>query len=159
MLFPCARIDRADQVGHPARSSWRSMYVRMPSSSFVQMNGSTKLAVPTCTAVAPAMMNSSASVHVAMPPMPMIGNLHRAPAFVHHAHGNRPDGRAAQSADDVRQLRPSGLDVDGHGQERVDERHRIGAGILGRFGNRGDVGDVRRQLRDHRQARHLLARR
>ena len=37
------------------------------------MNGSTKFAVPTCTAVAPAMMNSSASSTVAMPPMPRIG--------------------------------------------------------------------------------------
>ena len=37
------------------------------------MSGSTKFAVPTCTADAPAMMNSSASAAVAMPPMPMIG--------------------------------------------------------------------------------------
>src|SRR5450756_3152572 len=35
--------------------------------------GLTKVAVPTCTAVAPAMMNSSASCQVAMPPMPTIG--------------------------------------------------------------------------------------
>ena len=34
-----------------------------------------KLAVPTCTAVAPARMNSSASVAFMMPPMPMIGTL------------------------------------------------------------------------------------
>ncbi len=39
------------------------------------MNGSTKFAVPTCTAVAPAIMNSSTSAAVAMPPMPMIGSL------------------------------------------------------------------------------------
>ena len=45
----------------------------MPSSSFGQISGSTKLAVPTCTAVAPAIMNSSASRASAMPPMPMIG--------------------------------------------------------------------------------------
>ncbi len=45
----------------------------MPSSSFGQMNGSTKLAVPTCTAEAPAIMNSMASRASAMPPMPMIG--------------------------------------------------------------------------------------
>src|SRR5450830_105182 len=35
--------------------------------------GLTKVAVPTCTAVAPAMMNSRASCQVAMPPMPTTG--------------------------------------------------------------------------------------
>ena len=45
----------------------------MPSSSFVQMNGSTKFAVPTWTALAPAIMNSSASRASAMPPMPITG--------------------------------------------------------------------------------------
>ncbi len=39
------------------------------------MNGSTKLAVPTWTAVAPAIMNSSTSSAVAIPPMPMIGSF------------------------------------------------------------------------------------
>src|SRR5439155_6544088 len=52
---------------------WRCMYARIPSSSFGQMNGSTKLAVPTWTADAPAMMNSIASRASAMPPIPMIG--------------------------------------------------------------------------------------
>ena len=46
---------------------------QLPLTSFGQMNGSVKFAVPTCTAVAPAMMNSSASRASAMPPMPMIG--------------------------------------------------------------------------------------
>src|SRR5215831_11643728 len=64
----------------PTRSAileilWRSMYDVIPSSSFGQINGSTKLAVPTWTAVAPAIMNSSASRASAMPPMPMIGIL------------------------------------------------------------------------------------
>ena len=63
----------------------------------------------------------------------MIGNLHRAAALVDHAHGDRPDRRAAQAADDVRQLRPPRLDVDGHRQERVDQRHGVGAGVLGRL--------------------------
>src|SRR2546427_473128 len=49
------------------------MYSRMPARSFDQMNGSTKFAVPTWTAVAPAIMNSSASRASAIPPMPMIG--------------------------------------------------------------------------------------
>jgi hypothetical protein len=37
------------------------------------MNGSTKFAVPTWTASAPAIMNSSTSSGAAMPPIPMIG--------------------------------------------------------------------------------------
>ena len=37
------------------------------------MNGSTKVAVPTCTAVAPAIMNSSTSAADVMPPIPMTG--------------------------------------------------------------------------------------
>ena len=52
-------------------------------------------------------------------------------AFVHHPHRDGPDGGAAQSTHDVRQLGPPRLDVDGHGEERVDERHGIGAGVLG----------------------------
>ena len=82
-------------------------------------------------------------------------NLHRLAALVDHAHGDRPDRRTAQAADAVRDLRPPRLDVDDHRQERVDERHGIGAGLFGRARERGDVGDVRRQLRNERQARHL----
>ena len=44
-------------------------------AAVVQMNGSTKFAVPTWTAVAPAIMNSSTSSAVAIPPMPMIGSF------------------------------------------------------------------------------------
>jgi hypothetical protein len=52
---------RARRRGRRRRAMpWRACS-REPSSSFGQMNGSTKLAVPTCTAVAPAIMNSSAS--------------------------------------------------------------------------------------------------
>ena len=40
---------------------------------FPHTNGSTKLAVPTCTAVAPASMNSSTSRASMIPPMPMMG--------------------------------------------------------------------------------------
>ena len=53
---PACRRDRP-----PARSRGASCSPSMPASSFGQMNGSTKLAVPTCTAVAPAIMNSSTS--------------------------------------------------------------------------------------------------
>ena len=56
----------------------------------------------------------------------------------------------------VRDLRPARLDVDGHGQEGVDERDGVGAGVLGGARERGDVGDVRRQLRDDRQVASTL---
>ena len=93
-------------------------------------------------------MNSSASRASAMPPMPMIGNLHRLAALVHHAHGDRPDRRTAQPADDVRDLRPPRLDVDHHREKRVDERHGVGARVFGGARERRDVGHVRRQLRE-----------
>ena len=119
------------------------------------MNGSTKFAVPICTAVAPATMNSRASRASMMPPMPMHGDLHGIVAFVDHPHGDRSDGRSAQPADAVRNLRPACLDVDHHREKRVDERHGVGARVLGRPGERGDVGDVRRELRDERQPGHF----
>ena len=63
---------RADEIRN-ARDVVALHVVAMPSRSLLQMNGSTKFAVPTCTAVAPAMMNSSASRALAMPPMPITG--------------------------------------------------------------------------------------
>ena len=48
----------------------------------MQTVGSEKLAVPTCTACAPAMMNSSASRPVAMPPRPITG-IFTAPQACH----------------------------------------------------------------------------
>ena len=81
---------------------------------------------------------------------------HRLAAFVDHPHGDRPDRRTAEAADDVGQPRPAGLDVDGHRQERVHERDRVGAGLLGGAGERRDVGDVRRQLRESPAARVTL---
>jgi hypothetical protein len=43
------------------------------------------------------------------------------------------------------------------GVDRVDQRHRVRPAVLGRLGGPADVGDVRRQLDDHRHARVLLA--
>ena len=128
-------------------------------ASFGQMNGSTKFAVPTCTAVAPAIMNSSASRASAMPPMPMIGIF---TAWRHSYTIRTAIGRMAgplRPPDAVRDLRPPRFDVDHHREERVDERHGVGAGVFGRARERGDVGDVRRQLRDERQPRRPCARR
>ena len=76
------------------------------------MNGSTKFAVPTWTAVAPAIMNSSASRGVGDAAHADDRDLHRLAALVDHAHRDRPDGRPAQAADAVRDLRPPRLDVD-----------------------------------------------
>ena len=55
-------------------SMWlASKYFAKPSIIFTGRSGFTKAAVPTCTADAPAMMNSNASSVEAMPPMPMTG--------------------------------------------------------------------------------------
>ena len=83
-------------------------------------------------------------------------DLHLAPALVDHPHGDRADGRAAEPAHDVGQLRPPGLDVDGHREKRVDQRDRIGAGVFGRARKCRRAGDVRRELGNHRQVRDLL---
>ena len=45
----------------------------MPLTMVFQTSGSTKFAVPTWTAVAPAIMNSSASRAFMMPPIPTTG--------------------------------------------------------------------------------------
>src|SRR5690606_38707360 len=63
----------------PMRSStrWiacRSRYESTPVDKSCQSSGSTKLAVPTCTAVAPAIRNSSTSSAERIPPIPMIGS-------------------------------------------------------------------------------------
>ena len=49
------------------------------------------------------------------------GNRHRLAALIHHPHRDRPDGRAAQSAHAVRELGLTGLDVDRHREERIDQ--------------------------------------
>src|SRR6185312_11000520 len=68
---------RAHVRSLPMRSlTWRrrsAQYAARPSSTFLAAVGSAKLAVPTCTAVAPARRNSTASSVVAMPPMPITG--------------------------------------------------------------------------------------
>ena len=70
----CVRVDGAGEFCQP-RDAVPLHVGAEPSSSFLQMNGSTKFAVPTCTALAPAIMNSSTSSAVAIPPMPMIGSF------------------------------------------------------------------------------------
>ena len=68
-----AGVEGADQIRDARDLVAAHVVLAGRRASFGQMKGSTKLAVPTCTAVAPAMMNSSASRASAMPPMPTIG--------------------------------------------------------------------------------------
>src|SRR4029078_13449349 len=66
----------------------------------------------------------------------------------------RPDRGPAQTADDIRELRPARMDIDGHRQECVDERYRVRARILGGAPKGSDVGDIWRQLRNNREGSH-----
>ena len=84
--------------------------------------------------------------------MPMIGIFTVLKALPDHADGDGPNRRTAQAAEHVRELRPPRLDVDGHREKRVDERDGVGAGLLGRARERGDVGHVGRELGNQRQA-------
>ena len=52
---------------------WASIHCAISSAMVSMARGLAKFAAPTCTAVAPAMMNSSASRPVAMPPRPTTG--------------------------------------------------------------------------------------
>src|SRR4051812_27835356 len=77
------RTERAHQRAEPMSDLTvtfpRSQCARRPSSTRLAAEGSAKLAVPTCTAVAPASKNSSASRVVETPPMAMTG-IETAPA-------------------------------------------------------------------------------
>ena len=152
---PCPRRRRDRRAGSPGAASCSPC---RPSSSLVQMNGSTKLAVPTCTALAPASMNSSTSRASMMPPMPMIGIF----TSCRHSHTIRTAiGRIAgplSPPTTFESFGPPLFHVDGHGQERVHERDGVGAGVFGRARERRRRGDVGRQLRNHRQRGHLADR-
>ena len=121
------------------------------SLSRTEAVGSKKLAVPICTALAPATRNSITSSSVAMPPMPMIGTLTCARDLPDQAQGQRLDRRPAQAAGDVAEDRPAAAPVDGHADEGVDQRNGVGPGVGGGLGDGHDVGHVRRQLGDQRQ--------
>ena len=54
---------------------WLSNHSLMPLRTFNVTCGSTKLAVPICIAVAPAIKNSIASAAVEIPPSPITGIL------------------------------------------------------------------------------------
>ena len=61
----------------------------------------------------------------------------------HHVDGDRPDRRARQPSGARPQLGPPGLDVDGEADQGIDQRQRIGPGLLRRTRDRHDVGHVR----------------
>ena len=115
--------------------------------------GRTKVAVPTCTAAAPASMYSTASAAVAMPPQPITGMRDGLGALVGHAHDDRLDRRPRQPAHDVAEPRLERLDVDRHGQDGVGDDQRVGAGALGRARDGGDVAGVGRELDPQGQPR------
>ena len=80
-------------------------------------------------------------------------DLDRAGRLKNRPQRDRLDGRAAQSAHHAAQLRAPPPPVDGHAQAGVDDRDGIAAAGLGGAGDGRDIGDVRRQLGDHRHAR------
>ena len=89
--------------------------------------GLAKLAAPTCTAVAPAMMNSSASRPVAMPPRPTTGDAHGPHGLPHHPQGDGPHRRAGEARKDVVEDRAALFQIDGAGLEGVGQADGVGA--------------------------------
>ena len=105
---------------HPAISSARPVR---------GARGSANVAVPTCTATAPASSSSAASHPEATPPTPTIGSVgERRVDVVHGAHGDRVDRRAGQPAATGAERRLARARVVGQAEQRVDARHRLGAG-------------------------------
>ena len=133
------------------------MYPSSAPTRETESAGSTMFMVPTDTAEAPAMMNSSMSSREAMPPSPMTGMLHLLVNLVHDPHRQGPDGRAGQAGDPVLEVRPSLLHVDLHAQERVHRGHRVRAELLGPHRELRYVGHVGRELHDERAAASLSA--
>src|SRR5438552_17915629 len=70
--------------------------------------------------------------------------------FIHHAQREGLDGRPAQPGGDVGNARPASLSVDRHGDESVDQRDGVSAGVFRGAGHARDAGDVGRELDDHR---------
>ena len=93
------------------------------------------MAVPTCTADAPASISSTAS-----PPGDAAdaddgqigqGGVH----VVHRSHRDRVDGRAGQTAAPAAERGSPGVRIDRQAEHGVDERDRLGAGVADRVGD------------------------
>ena len=118
----------------------------MPARMSIVAWGLTKLAVPTWTADAPAIMNSSASRAVVIPPIPITGTstsrqtcqtMRRATGLI-----AGPESPPVTLASTGRRF----FTIDGHADQGVDQREGIGTFRLRPAGDGGDVGDVRRKL-------------
>ena len=65
-----------------------------------------------------------------------------------HRHG--PDRGAGKAAGDARQCRAHRVGVDHHAEQRVDERQPVSTRVDDGLGDRDDVGDIGRELGEHR---------
>src|SRR3569833_730964 len=83
-------------------------------------------------------------------------DLRDARFLMHPAQCDWLDGGAGESAVTGADARQAGAGVDGEGDEGVDERDGVGATAFGRYGERLDRGDVRRELYDYRPPRLRL---
>ena len=112
--------------------------------------GSQKVAVPTWTAVAPAIRNSAASVPVAMPPSPIDRDLHRAGRLAHHAQGDGLDGgsgKPAEAGAEARSVRVRGSMASA--MKVLTSEIASAPLCFGRLRQRLDAADVGRELDDH----------
>ena len=148
------RVDGAGSTGDtvsPGPS--RRAHGEQLASTLAGARGSANVAVPTCTATAPA---SSSSVGV-----PARGDAADADDrqvgqggvdVVHGAHGDRVDRRAGQPAAAGAERRPARRRVVGQAEQRVDARHRLGAGRGDGAGDLDDAVGVGAQLGPPRPA-------
>ena len=70
---------------------------------------------------------------------------------VNHADGDGFDGGAGEASGDVGDAGAAGFDVDGEGDEGIDEGDGVGTGVGGDAGHLADAGDVGGEL-DHEGA-------
>ena len=97
-------------------------------------------------------MNCSASSPLLMPPMPRIGSSAGGPGGLARRTARRPDVSAGPDSPPVMPPRTGAiLSVSiAMPSKGVDERQPVGSGVRARAGDNGDVGDVRRKLRQDR---------
>ena len=108
---------RADRPAHAA--------TRPPA------RGSRKLSVPTATSVAPLRSRSRASAPHCTPPIPTIGIPTRAATSRHLREGDRAHRRTGHAARPAAEPGRARARVQRHAAQRVDERDRVGARVLG----------------------------
>src|ERR1700688_497250 len=72
--------------------------------------------------------------------------------IVNHAQSNGFNGRAGESGGNVGDARRARLGVDGDGNESIDQRDGVGAGLLCDMRHLRDAGYVGRELNNQRAA-------